>query len=191
LSISGLTKTFGGTKTLFGRTHAVLAVDNVSLDLYPGENLGIVGQSGSGKTTLGRLILRVVEPSAGSVVYRLTDGNTVDFVTLDKSGLKKFHVDVRLVFQDPFASLIPTALLIDLRPLPGGDGGDDFGSLREAVPGVAAGLDDGVIVVEDADREPVGIHRQSERERRQSARPGGWRRSSRPGDRRAEVRASP
>jgi peptide/nickel transport system ATP-binding protein len=79
----------------------------VDLDLYPGENLGIVGESGSGKTTLGRLILRVVEPSTGSVIYRLADGKIVDVATLDKAGLRRFHADVRLVFQDPFASLNP------------------------------------------------------------------------------------
>ncbi len=107
LSIRGLSKTFGGTKTLFGWTHGVVAVDNVDLDLFPGENLGIVGESGSGKTTLGRLILRVVEPSAGSVIYRQQDGETVDVAGLDKAGLRRFHADVRLVFQDPFASLNP------------------------------------------------------------------------------------
>ena len=108
LSIRGLTKTFGGTRTLLGgRTHAVLAVDHVDLDLYPGENLGIVGESGSGKTTLGRLILRVTEPSEGSVIYREASGETVDVATLDKAGLRRFHGDVRLIFQDPFASLNP------------------------------------------------------------------------------------
>jgi peptide/nickel transport system ATP-binding protein len=108
LSIRGLSKTFGGTKTMLGkRTHAVHAVDSVDLDLYPGENLGIVGESGSGKTTLGRLILRVAEPSAGSVIYRQADGKTVDVAKLDKAGLRKLHGDVRLVFQDPFASLNP------------------------------------------------------------------------------------
>ena len=105
LSVRGLTKLYGGR----GRTQAgaLRAVDDVSFDLYPGENLGIVGESGSGKTTLGRLILRVVEPSAGQVTYRARDGATVEVTSLSKHGLRGFHRDIRLVFQDPFASLNP------------------------------------------------------------------------------------
>jgi peptide/nickel transport system ATP-binding protein len=93
---------------VYGRgDHAVTAVDDVSLDLLPGENLGIVGESGSGKTTLGRLILRTIEPSAGRITYVDGDGRPVEVTALGKPGLKAFHRDVRLVFQDPFASLNP------------------------------------------------------------------------------------
>ena len=81
-------------------------MDDVSFDLYPGENLGIVGESGSGKTTLGRLILRTVEPTSGTVTY-FGQGEPVDVTALSKRQLKTFHRDVRLVFQDPFASLNP------------------------------------------------------------------------------------
>jgi peptide/nickel transport system ATP-binding protein len=108
LSIRNLGKTYGGASSLLGRkSYALKAVDDVSLDLYPGENLGIVGESGSGKTTLGRLILRVVEPTSGSVHYRQRDGETIDVGRLDRQGLKRFHADVRLIFQDPFGSLNP------------------------------------------------------------------------------------
>ncbi|MBW8728617.1 MAG: ABC transporter ATP-binding protein, partial [Inquilinus limosus] len=93
---------------VYGRgDHAVTAVDDVSLDLLPGENLGIVGESGSGKTTLGRLILRTIEPSAGRITYVDGNGQPVEVTGLGKPGLKAFHRDVRLVFQDPFASLNP------------------------------------------------------------------------------------
>lgn len=93
---------------LYGRgSHAIRAVDDVSFDLLPGENLGIVGESGSGKTTLGRLILRTAEPSAGSITYRGRDGRPVDVTTLGKRGLRAYHRDIRLVFQDPFSSLNP------------------------------------------------------------------------------------
>ena len=88
-------------------SYALKAVDDVSFDLHPGENLGIVGESGSGKTTLGRLILRTVEPTSGSVIYRDRGGQAIDVTALGKRGLKAFHRDVRLVFQDPFASLNP------------------------------------------------------------------------------------
>lgn len=107
LSVRDLSKSFGATKGLFGSTPGVLAVDSVDLDLFPGENLGIVGESGSGKTTLGRLILRVIEPSGGSIVYRQADTTEVDVRGLDRSGLRRYHADARLVFQDPFASLNP------------------------------------------------------------------------------------
>jgi len=107
LSVRNLSKLYGASTAWFGANkNAIKAVDDVSLDLYAGENLGIVGESGSGKTTLGRLILRIVEPTSGSVTY--TGGSRPMEVTkLSKGELRDFHRDVRLVFQDPFASLNP------------------------------------------------------------------------------------
>ena len=109
LSVRGLTKRYGVVKGLFGGnvSDGFKAVDDVDLDLYPGENLGIVGESGSGKTTVGRLILRIVEPTAGKVLYRAETGERVDVATMGKAELRRFHQDVRLIFQDPFASLNP------------------------------------------------------------------------------------
>jgi peptide/nickel transport system ATP-binding protein len=107
LSVRNLTKVYGASTAWFGGSkYALKAVDDVSLDLYPGENLGIVGESGSGKTTLGRLILRTVEPTSGQITY-FGNGQPVDVTGLGKRELKAFHRDVRLVFQDPFASLNP------------------------------------------------------------------------------------
>ncbi|CDZ33444.1 Glutathione ABC transporter, ATP-binding protein GsiA [Neorhizobium galegae bv. officinalis] len=103
LSVRNLGKTFGW----HGKTNSLRAVDDANFDLYPGENLGIVGESGSGKTTLGRLILRTVEPTTGSVVYHNKDGSEVEVTSLTKKELRHFHREVRLVFQDPFASLNP------------------------------------------------------------------------------------
>jgi peptide/nickel transport system ATP-binding protein len=101
LSVRNLSKLYGAGN------NAMRAVDNVTLDLFPGENLGIVGESGSGKTTLGRLILRTVEPTKGSITYFGRDDRPVDVTALGKQGLRAYHRDVRLVFQDPFASLNP------------------------------------------------------------------------------------
>jgi peptide/nickel transport system ATP-binding protein len=108
LSVRNLSKVFGGMGGMFGgRSFAINAVDDVSFDLHPGENLGIVGESGSGKTTLGRLILRTVEPSSGAITYQDRDGREVDVTALTKHQLRAYHRDVRLVFQDPYASLNP------------------------------------------------------------------------------------
>ena len=108
LAIRNLSKTYGGSKGFLGTgKFAVRAVDDVSLTLNAGENLGIVGESGSGKTTLGRLILRTVEPSSGQVIYRDREGKDVEVTALNKAGLRKFHADTRLIFQDPYASLNP------------------------------------------------------------------------------------
>ncbi len=108
LSVQDLSKGFGTGGRWFGKQEfAIKAVDDVNLDLYPGENLGIVGESGSGKTTLGRLILRTLEASRGQIVYRNRDGREVDVTALSKAELRAYHQDVRLVFQDPFASLNP------------------------------------------------------------------------------------
>lgn len=83
------------------------AVDDVSLIVRPGETLGIVGESGSGKTTMGRCLLRIYDPQSGALVYRRTDGSTVDLRTTDKSTLKDVRRDIRMIFQDPVGSLSP------------------------------------------------------------------------------------
>jgi peptide/nickel transport system ATP-binding protein len=115
LEVRKLTKVYGGSRGfLGGKDFALKAVDDVSFDLYPGENLGIVGESGSGKTTLGRLILRIVEPSSGTVAYHDRAGHAFDVTGLGKAGLRSFHRDVRLVFQDPFASLNPRMTVKDV-----------------------------------------------------------------------------
>ena len=107
LSVRGLTKVFGA-RTWTGKTKfSLTAVDAADLDLHQGENLGIVGESGSGKTTLGRLMLRIVEPTSGSVVFRPGDGRELDVMALSRRELADYRRQVRLVFQDPYASLNP------------------------------------------------------------------------------------
>jgi peptide/nickel transport system ATP-binding protein len=110
LSVRNLSKVYGAPSRLFARSNGrgIVAVDDANLDLFPGENLGIVGESGSGKTTLGRMIMRIVEPTSGTVNYRTDEAaEPVEVTALGKAGLRRYHQDVRLIFQDPFASLNP------------------------------------------------------------------------------------
>ena len=101
LQVRNLTMHFGSAKS------PLKAVDDISLDVRPGETLGIVGESGSGKTTMGRCILRIYEPNAGTINYRRADGNVVDIVKADKATLKACRREIRMIFQDPVGSLNP------------------------------------------------------------------------------------
>jgi peptide/nickel transport system ATP-binding protein len=101
LQVQNLQMYFGSLKT------PIKAVDNVSLEVKPGETLGIVGESGSGKTTMGRCLLRIYQPAGGSINYRRADGEVVDLLKVDKAMLKTCRREIRMIFQDPVGSLNP------------------------------------------------------------------------------------
>ncbi|WP_276947654.1 ATP-binding cassette domain-containing protein, partial [Ferrimicrobium acidiphilum] len=84
-----------------GRHRSVLALDNINLKVDPGERIGIVGESGSGKSTLARLLVALVKPSGGEILFRGQPLPTKREALLD------FRRQVQIVFQDPFASLDP------------------------------------------------------------------------------------
>ena len=89
------------------RKDVLVAVDDAELELRAGENLGIVGESGSGKTTLGRCLQRVYSVTAGEILFKNAAGTTLDLAPLRDRELKQPWRDIRMVFQDPFASLNP------------------------------------------------------------------------------------
>ena len=103
LKVDNLKKYFPIRQGIFSRhVGDVKAVDDVSFELFEGETLGIVGESGCGKSTTGRAIMRLHEPTSGSITF-----NDVDLTKLNSEQMRKVRRDIQMVFQDPYASLNP------------------------------------------------------------------------------------
>lgn len=111
VEIRNLTKVFPLGESIFGggARGEVRAVDDVSLDIQAGETMGLVGESGSGKSTLGRLVLRLIEPTSGSLVF---EGRNL--LAANHNEMRRLRRHMQIIFQDPFGSLDPRMQVEDV-----------------------------------------------------------------------------
>jgi len=112
VEVRNLSKTFPLGESIWGGSAQgeVRAVDDVSLDIHRGETLGLGVESGSGKSTRGRLILRLIEPTSGSVRF----DERVDVLSASAAGMRRLRRDMQIIFQDPFGSLDPRMKVQDV-----------------------------------------------------------------------------
>ena len=109
LEIKDLTKYYSTAKNIFVKNKDFKALDNVNINLYKGETLGIIGESGSGKTSLSNIILKVHDFEIGEILF-----NGRDITTLTKQEVLEYRKKVQIVFQDPYASLNPLQKVIEI-----------------------------------------------------------------------------
>ena len=107
ISAQNLAKHFdvgGGGIFLRGKTSKLRAVDDVALSIMAGETLGLVGESGCGKSTLGRLLIRLLDPSAGSIRFQ-----GQEITGLGRAAMREFRRSMQIIFQDPYGALNPVS----------------------------------------------------------------------------------
>ena len=115
LEVSDLRKYFPILRGFFRRqVGEVKAVDDVSFHVVRGETLALVGESGCGKTTTGRCVMRAIEPSDGSVLFRKRDGEEIEITTLTRQELRDVQQNMGMIFQDPFSSLNPRLTVLEI-----------------------------------------------------------------------------
>ncbi|MCY4474015.1 MAG: dipeptide ABC transporter ATP-binding protein [Chloroflexi bacterium] len=108
LDVRGLVKYFPIKRGFLRRTvGTVKAVDDISFDIREGETLSLVGESGCGKSTTARSIIRAYEPTAGEIIFKTEDGDSIDLAQLSLVEMRPFRRQMQMIFQDPFSSLNP------------------------------------------------------------------------------------
>ncbi len=108
LDVRGLVKYFPIKRGFLRRTvGTVKAVDDISFDIREGETLSLVGESGCGKSTTARSIIRAYEPTAGEIIFKTEDGDSIDLAQLSLVEMRPFRRQLQMIFQDPFSSLNP------------------------------------------------------------------------------------
>lgn len=107
LSVKNLRKHFSVQGGFFDKSEGVIkAVDGISFEVYKGTTFGLVGESGCGKTTTGRMIVKLLEPTSGSIVFH-DDDEAVEITALSNKEMRPLRKKIQMIFQDPFASLNP------------------------------------------------------------------------------------
>ena len=115
LEVNHLKMYFPITQGIFARVKGYTkAADDVSFFIRKGETVGLVGESGCGKTTVGRCIVRAYTPTGGEILYHRADGSVVDLAKLKGEAVRLYRKDIRLIFQDPYASLNPRLTVFEL-----------------------------------------------------------------------------
>jgi peptide/nickel transport system ATP-binding protein len=139
LEVKDLNTWFPIRQGIFGKTKDyVKAVNDISLEVYPGETLGLVGESGCGKTTLGRSILRLIEPTSGQLLF---EGR--DLLALNKAEMRKARRNIQIIFQDPYSALNPKVTVGQaiLEPLEVHQLHDNYATRKKIVLGLLERVD--------------------------------------------------
>jgi peptide/nickel transport system ATP-binding protein len=133
LEVKDLCKHFPVQGGFFDKSEGIVkAVDGVSFEVYKGTTFGLVGESGCGKTTAGRMIVKLIEPTSGSIVFHDAENGEVDITALSNEEMRLLRKKIQMVFQDPYSSLDPRMTIQQIVGEPlraiGMDTGDEYKS---------------------------------------------------------------